>query len=166
MIQVAIISQPLRASHCAAYFANEPASSVVIISPAASAFANLNLQEGVEIRSPLPHEQFHDPRKSRPSDLRQHLKTWSRGGSTIGMRFESLVRSASWRLRYFHRFVAVGRQIRSRAKHLEDLHDRVFEQLEDLHESSTITLIVTFDVFDLPIALRFGEAHNIPVLVR
>lgn len=159
------MTQPLRASHCAAY-ARVADAEVVIIAPDESPFVGTGLPERVQIRHPVLAHKALPTNSPAVGKLRQRVIRWARGGSRAGMKFDQLMRSAQWRMRHVDRLASVKRLKTSQARNIAEMQAAIRRELEALHSISPISRIVVFDVFDLSTALAFGRANDIPVEVR
>lgn len=167
MTVVAVMTQPLRAQHCAAFIRRLPASvSIRIITPDESAFATLDLPSKVEFRHPQTKEGSSPTNSISESKLRQRVIRWARGGSTWGMRFDRAIRSTIRRLRYLDRLVALRNIRRSQHRKLLASYAATTGLLTEMNQAEEISQLAVFDVFDLPPVLEFGKTHSIPVVVR
>lgn len=166
MTVVAVMTQPLRAQHCAAFIRRLPASvSIRIITPDERAFATLDLPSKVEFRHPQAKEGSSPPNSISESKLKQRVIRWTRGGSTWGMRFDRAIRS-TMRLRYLDRLVTRRNIRRSQHRNLLESYAATTGLLTEMNQAEEISQLVVFDVFDLPPVLEFGKTHSIPVVVR
>lgn len=166
MTVVAVMTQPLRAQHCAAFIRRLPASvSIRIITPDERAFATLDLPSEVEFRHPQTKEGSSPPNSISESKLKQRVIRWTRGGSTWGMRFDRAIRS-TMRLRYLDRLVTRRNIRRSQHRNLLASFAATTGLLTEMNQAEEISQLVIFDVFDLPPVLEFGKTHSIPVVVR
>ena len=167
MTTVAIITQAMRAAHCVAYLEQMEANDrVALITTDENLFQSPSLPEGLEIRVPAVDSPSPPTSALARSDIRRRVLRWARGGSTLGMKLDRIIRSTLWRLRYLDRLVSLKRMRESELRRLEELHGEIASILADIDSGGSIRQIIVFDVFDLVPALQFAGAREIPVLVR
>ncbi len=167
MTVVAVMTQPLRAQHCAAFIRRLPLSvSIRVITPDKSAFANLDLPATVQFRHHQTTQASGVNNSISGSKLRQRVIRWARGGTTWGMRFDRAIRSTIWRLRAIDRLVTRRNLRRSQHRNLLASYAATAALLTEMNQVEEISQLVVFDLFDLPPVLEFGKTHSIPVVVR
>lgn len=162
----ALISQPMRASHCAAYLNTEGSRHTVLTGDPA-AFAAYEFAGGIRVVKVTPPPELLPTAKLVRSRWFQQALARARAGSGFGRWLERSVKRLVWRLRYFDRLTILMRRKESRVVADGTVRDSsMYQQLAEEHESQPIDRIVVFDVFDLPVGLRFAEDNELDILVR
>ena len=182
MKRVAIISQPLRASHCHAYLDSaksgfqpplsegqrpEFAKEQVILTSDPSAFDDFEFVTRPRIVPVSPPPELLPSSRLTRARLFRRVLARARSGSRFGRCLERTIKRMAWRLRYFDRLVLLVRSRQSRS--LSDTSiagSALHAKLEEEHEMGEIGEIVVFDVFDLPVALAFAKTRAVAILVR
>lgn len=163
MRRVAIISQSLRAKSCRTYLGSE-------------AFDNLILTTDVRPFWDLEREAADIVvLKSQPSELPsakllnllRRSKTPPEPHSGRARWVERAINRIVWRLRYLDRYTMLRRsKARQGADHKSAPAKLLFSELEEQQRRQPIHQIVVFDLFDLPVAVEFGQAYDVEVIVR
>lgn len=162
---VALISQPMRASHCVSYLGQRPGSHSVLTSDP-TAFDALDVPEGTLFTQVNPPPELLPSTPLARSRRLRNVLARARAGSVLGHWLERVARRL---LRRMRSAVSPSATPTPGARSLtaDDLRDSaMYQQLAKEHGESAFDLIVAFDLFDLPVGLRFGDDHQIPVVVR
>ena len=163
---VALISQPMRASHCVAYLSHRPGPHSVLTSDP-TAFDSLQVPEGTRLhKASPPPELLPRKRLARSLWLEKVLKR-ARAGSWLGRWLEGTAKRIVPRLRQVAG--SLTRRHESDPRPLTDIQIRdssLYRQLMVEHSESPVDQIVAFDVFDLPVGMAFADDYQIPIVVR
>ena len=166
MSSIAIISQTMRASHCRAFIVGG-GSPWTILTSDPSAFDGYEFSESVRIVAVSPPPELVPSAQLTRSRIFRSILSWARSGSRLGRWLERTTKRLAWHLRYFDRIVMLRRSRTTREMDDSALPSTaLYMRLEVEHAATPIDRIVVFDVFDLPVALAFGRAHGLKVLVR
>ena len=182
MKRVAIISQPLRASHCHAYlnsanpgFQPSPsevhrtrfADDQVVLTSDPSAFDDFEFETRPRVVPVSPPPELLPSSRLTRARLFRRVLGKARSGSPFGRWLERAVKKVAWRLRYLDRLVLILRRRRTQTLSETSITDSaLYGKLVEEHEIGEIGEIVVLDVFDLPVALAFARAHDVTILVR
>jgi hypothetical protein len=161
----ALISQPLRANYCKAYVDRCDGAVILTSDPSAFDDLDLGLETHVLAVSPLP-ELVPSKRLTR-SRLFRTVVERARRGSRVGRWAEMTAKRFAWRLRYVDRALLLARRRRQAPSDPESLRSSaIYQALLGEAANDGFQQLVVFDVFDLPIALQFGDDNGMDVLVR
>jgi hypothetical protein len=162
---IATMSQPLRATECMIFLESlAPGMKAHLLTSDSTAFADLD--ERIRIHHVTPAATVMPTRRLLASRINQRIIQWARSGSTLGMKVQKWARALMWRLRYLDRLSVLRRGRRRRNPREELLSSPIYDAIAEINQVEEVTKIVVFDVFDLPVAMRYAELHNIEVLVR
>lgn len=166
MKRVAIISQPLRASHCRAYLDGRGDEQVILTSDP-SAFDDLRFETPPRVVPVSPPPELLPSSRLTGARLFRTVLSRARSGSSVGRRLERAVKRIAWRLRYLDRLVLMIRRRKARELTETAISESVlYAKLVEEHGMGGIGELVVFDVFDLPVALAFARDNELKVLVR
>jgi hypothetical protein len=164
--QVALISQTLRAAHCLAYL-RPHLEDVVVLTSDPSAFDESGLEGSLRVVTVSPPPELLPSTRLTEGRWYRSVLRWARSGSGLGRWLERTVKRLLWRLRYVDRIVVLRRSTRPRDIDPDTIRtSAMYTRLAEEHGHTPIDRIVVFDVFDLPVALAFGDDHGVEVWVR
>lgn len=162
----ALISQPLRAIHCAAYLDDRTEDNVVLTANPA-VFAEVEFASSTRVVAVSPPAELLPTARLARGRLYRKLVATARAGSEWGRRLEKLAKRVVWRLRYVDRFVILKRRRKPPPLSTEALQtSSLYRELVTEHTKKPFDRVVVFDVFDLPVAMEFAATYGVEVLVR
>ena len=161
----ALISQPLRANYCKAYV--DRCDGAVILTSDPSAFDDLDLGPETHVLAVSPPPELVPSKRLTRSRMFRAVVARARRGSRLGRWAERTAKRFAWRLRYVDRALLLTRRRRQAPSDPGSIQSSAIYQTL-LSEAATegFQQLVVFDVFDLPVALQFGDDHGLDVLVR
>lgn len=159
---------PLRAAYCRQFLSGRPdGDSLVAIVPRHDAVADLPPDVQL-ILVPLKRSPF--ALSVNRDVLRRRALEWMRGGSTLGLRVEHVVRTVLARVRSVKpRLTDDGQpstQGQTNRPGTPWQEGKVLSTLTDIDMQNPIELVAVFDVFALGEVLEFAESRDVEVWVR
>lgn len=166
MRSVAMISQGLRAEHCKAYIDQNPGRWLVLTTSPRE-FEEWDVYDDVEVSGARPPGDLLPSRGLTFTRWYRSIVRWARSGSALGQIIERVARSAKALLRRQRKVTVPTAGDRVRPVVVNDLRlSGSFQRLLAEDRTESISLLVVFDVFDLPVALEFSRETGVEVLVR
>lgn len=165
---VAVLGMPLRAAYCRQFLYGRPdGDSLVAIVP----------RRDVVVDLPTDVQLIFVPLKRSPfavsvsrGVLRRRALEWMRGGSTLGLRAEHLVRVVLARLRSVKRRLTYDARPSAHRQTSQPetpwQEGKVLSTLTDIDMQNPIEVVAVFDVFALAEVLEFAESRDVEVVVR
>lgn len=158
---VAVISQPLRIDHCIAWIRGRNDSEpMTLLVPELTLLGDTVVPTDIEVvATGAPRI---DPLRDRilRSRSTKRLVAWSRAGTAAGARVERLARKVFVRTRPFDHTASGASGMN------EDGASHLLRALERLDGDGVISLVVSFDLFDLPAIVEFARRHDVSICVR
>lgn len=166
MKQVATISQTLRAFHCHVYM-RDGMDEQIILTTDPAAFAGLDFAAPTRIVATTPPPELLPAARLNRTRVFRRMLSWARSGSAFGRWLEDTAKHFVARFRRWPSSTPnggfpTGAVVSTAALESSDMYLRLVEE----HEVGPIDRIVVFDLFDLPVVLRFSDRHEVEVLVR
>lgn len=168
MSNIALITQPLRAVYCLAHIEEGSDRPWIVLTGDPSPFPTDGLPDGTSI-----HQIHFRPDAAHVTEravvnLRRRVADWAKSGSVTGALVGKAVRRLLRVLR--GRKAPIGAltfQPITASGQLESYEaDPRYQRMARSAAESPIGEIVVFDLYDLPVALAFGNKNDVPVIVR
>ncbi len=167
MRPVGVMSQGLRAAQCAAYFSEQPdGQNALILTSNVAVFESMKLPPQVSVTPMSPEQSPVPSTKAAASNLRSRIILWARSGSRFGRGVERVARQFVRVWRRADELLFIKRLRRNHTDAGAASRPAVLSALQRVHHVEPITLLVVFDLYDLPTVMEFGAQSGIPVVVR